>query len=56
MVDTPEELGAWLRLSLTSGIGNEGARKLLAAFGQPEQVFAQSESTLRHVVLSLIHI
>jgi DNA processing protein len=50
MVDTPEELGAWLRLSLTSGIGNEGARKLLAAFGQPEQVFAQSESTLRQVV------
>lgn len=50
MVDTPEELGAWLRLSLTSGIGNEGARKLLAAFGQPEQVFAQSESALRQVV------
>lgn len=50
MVDTPEELGAWLRLSLTSGIGNESARKLLAAFGQPEQVFAQSESALRQVV------
>jgi DNA processing protein len=50
MVDSPEELGAWLRLSLTRGIGNESARKLLAAFGQAEQVFAQSESALRQVV------
>jgi DNA processing protein len=50
MVDSPEELGAWLRLSLTRGIGNESARKLLAAFGQAEHVFAQSESALRQVV------
>ena len=50
MVDTPEELGAWLRLSLTQGVGNETARKLLAAWGSPEQVFAQSESTLRQLV------
>lgn len=50
MVDSPEELGAWLRLSLTRGIGNESARKLLAAFGQAEHVFTQSESALRQVV------
>jgi DNA processing protein len=50
MVNTPEELGSWLRLSLTSGVGNESARKLLAAFGEPAQIFAQSESTLRQVV------
>ena len=50
MVNTPEELGLWLRLSLTRGVGNESARKLLAAFGEPAQIFAQSESTLRQVV------
>jgi DNA processing protein len=50
MVNTAEELGSWLRLSLTSGVGNDTARKLLAAFGEPAQIFAQSESTLRQVV------
>ena len=37
-----DELAAWLRLALTPGIGNITARKLLAAFGLPQQVFAQS--------------
>ena len=50
MVNTPDELGSWLRLSLTPGVGNEGARKLLAAFGPPEHIFAQPESALRQVV------
>jgi DNA processing protein len=50
MVNTPEELGAWLRLSLTPSVGNEGARKLLAAFGPPDRIFAQTESALRQVV------
>jgi len=50
MVNTPEELGSWLRLSLTSGVGNESARKLLAAFGPPDSIFAQTESALRQVV------
>ena len=50
MVNTPEELGLWLRLSLTPGVGNESARKLLAAFGPPERIFAQTESALRQVV------
>ena len=50
MVNTPEELGLWLRLSLTPSVGNESARKLLAAFGPPERIFAQTESALRQVV------
>lgn len=45
-----EGLAAWLRLSLTPGVGNEGARKLLAAFGLPENIFAASESALCQVV------
>jgi DNA processing protein len=45
-----EELAAWLRLQLTPGVGNETARRLLAAFGLPPQVFAQSAAALGHVV------
>jgi DNA processing protein len=41
-----EELGAWLRLATTSGVGNLAARKLLAAFGLPAQIFAQTEAML----------
>ena len=43
-------LDAWLRLLLTSGVGNETARKLLAAFGLPEQVFSQGVAALQTVV------
>lgn len=32
------ELRAWLRLLLVPGLGREGARRLLAAFGSPEAV------------------
>ena len=45
-----EELAHWLRLQLTAGIGNTSARKLLTAFGLPEQVFGQSLGALRQVV------
>ena len=45
-----EELAAWLRLLLTPGVGNETARKLLAAFGLPQTVFAQSLTALQIVV------
>ena len=45
-----EELGSWLRLTLTPGVGNETARKLLAAFGLPEAVFRQSRVALEQVV------
>ena len=36
-----DELGAWLRLAMAPGIGRVGARRLLTAFGLPEQLFAQ---------------
>jgi DNA processing protein len=45
-----EELGSWLRLTLTPGVGNVTARKLLAAFGLPGAVFNQSAAALRQVV------
>jgi hypothetical protein len=31
-----DELAAWLRLTLTPGVGNATVRKLLAAFGLPQ--------------------
>ncbi len=45
-----EELGAWLRLLLTPGVGNGTARQLLAALGGPQQVFRQAESVLASLV------
>ena len=45
-----EELGSWLRLTLTPGVGNESARKLLTAFGLPAAVFSQTATALRQVV------
>ena len=47
-----DELAAWLRLALTSGVGASAARKLLAAFGLPGQVLAQSRSALEQIVSS----
>jgi DNA processing protein len=44
-----EELAGWLRLTLTPGIGNTTARKLLAAFGLPADVFAQPAAALAQV-------
>ena len=44
------ELAGWLRLSLTPGIGDGAARRLLAAFGLPEKIFAQTGAALRQVV------
>ena len=43
-------LKAWLALSLTRGLGGEGARRLLKEFGSPEAVFAASAGSLRSVV------
>jgi DNA processing protein len=45
-----EELTAWLRLVLTPGVGSSNGRRLLAAFGVPHQVFAQSTTALQQVV------
>ena len=47
---TLDELTAWLRLSLTEGIGHEAAQRLLRCFGDPQAVFAQPGSALREVV------
>ena len=48
MIDT-DELAAWLRLLLVPGIGREGARRLLAAFGSPQAVVHASEQALATV-------
>lgn len=47
---THNELAAWLRLSLTPGVGPVTARKLLAAFGLPETLFQQPMAALTQVV------
>ncbi len=43
------ELKAWLRLTLSPGVGNDTARKLLAAFGSAPAVFEQSSETLKQL-------
>ena len=48
MIDK-EGLAAWLRLTLIPGIGGETQRKLLAAFGLPEAVFAAGRLATRAV-------
>lgn len=47
---SPRGLAAWLRLTLAPGIGGETQRKLLAAFGLPEAIFAAGLATLRGVI------
>ncbi len=44
-----QELNAWLRLTLSPGVGNETARRLLSAFGSAQAVFEQSAQTLRQL-------
>jgi len=41
---------SWIRLTSTEGIGCEAARKLLTAFGLPDQIFSTSFTALRQVV------
>ena len=45
-----EELAAWLRLALTEGVGNTAARRLLAAFGLPQDILAAASDALEQVV------
>ena len=45
-----DELAAWLRLTLAPGFGNIAARKLLAAFGLPQALFAQSLEALSQLL------
>jgi DNA processing protein len=42
-------LSAWLRLTLTPGIGGQTQRRLLAAFGAPERIFNASHTALSAV-------
>ena len=44
------ELAAWIRLSLVPGLGGQSLRKLLAAFGLPQQVLAASRTALARIV------
>lgn len=41
-----DELGAWLRLLETPGVGWEAARQLLTRFGSPQAIFAQPRAQL----------
>ncbi len=45
-----DELGAWLRLTLTPGLGDVSARRLLAAFGPPEALYTQTPQALQTLV------
>ena len=49
MIDR-DELGAWLRLLETPGLGRESARRLLAAFGSPQAAVAASSAARREVI------
>jgi len=42
-----DELAAWLRLTLTPGVGGTAARRLLVAFGWPQRIFEQSPQALQ---------
>jgi DNA processing protein len=49
-VGAADDLEAWLRLLRTPGVGRVAARRLLAACGSPEGVFAAGASTWRKLV------
>ncbi len=44
------DIEAWLRLGLTEGLGGEAFRKLLSAFGGPEQILGASHTSLTTIV------
>ncbi len=46
----PNELDAWLRLTLISGLGNAALRKLLLAFGAPDRVLVARRTDLLRFV------
>jgi DNA processing protein len=45
-----DELAGWLRLALNPAISEQAARKLLASFGLPSSIFAQSTDALAQIV------
>ena len=48
------ELAAWIRLSLVPGLGGQSLRKLLTAFGLPQQVLGAGRGALANVVSAAI--
>ncbi len=48
-------LASWLKLSQISGLGNEGLRQLLQAFGSPDAVLQASVSSLSQFIKPLPH-
>ncbi len=46
----PDDLDAWLRLTLASGIGPGRQRQLLAAFGLPQQIFDHGHAAIAAVI------
>ncbi|MDT8363197.1 MAG: DNA-processing protein DprA [Nitrosomonas sp.] len=44
------EIESWLRLGLVKGLGGGAIRKLLAAFGSPDEIFAADVHSLERVV------
>jgi DNA processing protein len=49
-MDLDIELEAWVRLSLTPGLSDDAVRRLLVAFGGPQQVLAAKPRELAQVV------
>ncbi len=49
-----DEVGAWLRLLSTPGVGLQTALRLLGAFGLPQQILSQSYATLTSCVSATI--
>ncbi len=45
-----DDLAGWLRLAQTPGVGPETGRRLLTAFGLPENIFAASLPSLQTIV------
>jgi len=44
------ELAAWIKLSLVPGLGGQSLRRLLAAFGLPQQVLSAGRTALARIV------
>jgi len=44
------ELAAWIKLSLVPGLGGQSLRRLLAAFGLPQQVLTAGRAALARIV------
>ena len=44
------DLASWIALNQISGLGNEGLRRLLQAFGSPEHIYATPVHALKQIV------